>query len=86
MLIAGSSDEAPIGFTAEDALDWAIAYDESPSCYVLEVDDVQAVQSHLGQVPMRVLGVLNDSGQLLWDKAKLSVSQMTRAWRAPLDW
>lgn len=86
MLIAGSSRTAPIGFTASDDLDWAIAFDESPSCYVLEVDDVEAVRNQLGKGPMRVLGTLNDSGVFRWDALKLSVDQMTQAWREPLDW
>jgi phosphoribosylformylglycinamidine synthase len=86
MLIAGSDANAPIGFAASADLDWAIAYDESPSCYVLEVEDPDAIRSALGDTPMRVLGMLNDSGRLVWEQLNASVEEMTQAWRSPLDW
>ena len=86
ILIAGSSSDAPIGFTADDALDWAIAFDESPSCYVLEVEDPEAIQSALGDTPMRVLGSLNDSGRFAWAQLDASIDELTSAWRSPLDW
>ncbi len=85
MLIAGSSSDAPIGFTADDALDWAIAFDESPSCYVLEVEDHEAIRSALGDTPMRVLGSLNDSGRFAWAQLDASIDELTSAWRSPLD-
>ncbi|HCT46890.1 MAG TPA: hypothetical protein DF699_16915 [Phycisphaerales bacterium] len=86
MLIAGSSSDAPIGFDASEDLDWALAYDESPSCYVLEVEDENAVRSALGDIPLRRLGTLSDSGRMTWDTLDASVEELTRAWRSPLDW
>ncbi len=86
MLIAGSSPQAPIGFAADASLDWAIAYDESPSCYVLEVRDPEGVRSSLGDTPWRVLGELDDSGVLRWGALDAGVEETTRAWRGTLDW
>jgi len=86
MLIAGSSEKTPIGFDADSSLDWATAFDESPSCYVLEIENVDTVRSALANTPIRVLGVLNNSGRLVWDQLDASVGEMTDAWRAPLDW
>ncbi len=86
MLIAGSSTDDPIGFAACDTLDWALAFDESPSCYVLEVADLDSVRSALGTTPMRVLGALNDSGRMNWNELDASVGELTNAWRSPLDW
>lgn len=86
MLIAGSSNNAQIGFNADASLDWSIAFDESPSCYVLEVEDPDAIKNALGDTPMRVLGSLNDSGRFVWDALDAGVDEMTSAWRSPLDW
>lgn len=86
MLIAGSSNNAHIGFNADASLDWSIAYDESPSCYVLEVEDPDAIKNALGDTPMRVLGSLSDSGRFVWDALDAGVDEMTSAWRSPLDW
>lgn len=86
MLIAGSSDNEPIGFSADEELDWAVAFDESPSCYVLEVEDPEAIRGALGDTPMRVLGSLNDSGRLQWAQLDATVDELTSAWRSPLDW
>ncbi len=86
MLIAGSSNNTKIGFNADASLDWSIAFDESPSCYVLEVEDADAIRKALGDTPMRVLGSLNDSGRFVWDALEAGVDEMTIAWRSPLDW
>ena len=86
MLIAGSSNDSSIGFNADASLDWSIAFDESPSCYVLEVENPESIKSALGDTPMRVLGVLNDSGRFVWDALDAGVDEMTSAWRSPLDW
>lgn len=86
MLIAGSSNDESIGFNADASLDWSIAFDESPSCYVLEVENPESIKSALGNTPMRVLGVLNESGRFVWDALDASVDEMTSAWRSPLDW
>ncbi len=86
MLIAGSTPDAPIGFNADPSLNWSLAFDESPSCYVLEVEDIDAVRRALGDTPMRVLGALDDSGQMKWGSLEASVESLTNAWRSPLDW
>jgi phosphoribosylformylglycinamidine synthase II len=86
MLIAGSSSSTSMGFQADASLDWAIAYDESPSCYVLEVEDAESVRSALGDTPTRVLGSLSDSGRLVWDQLDVRTDELTNAWRSPLDW
>ena len=86
MLIAGSTQDTPIGFAADPSLDWAIAYDESPSCYVLEVSDPAAVRATLGDIPVRTLGMLDASGTLRWGQLEAGVGEMTRAWRGTLDW
>lgn len=86
MLIAGSSNNTQIGFNADASLDWSIAFDESPSCYVLEVEDPDTIKNALGETPMRVLGSLNDSGRFVWDALDAGVDEMTSAWRSPLDW
>jgi phosphoribosylformylglycinamidine synthase subunit PurSL len=86
MLIAGSSDSSPIGFEAKSDLDLACAFDESPSCYVLEVENPQAVQSQLDGLSMRVLGTLNDSSTMRWGSLSVDISEITRAWRTTLDW
>ncbi len=86
MLIAGSSNDTSIGFNADASLDWSIAFDESPSCYVLEVEDPDAIKNALGDTPVRVLGSLNDSGRFVWDALDAGVDEMTSAWRSPLDW
>jgi len=86
MLLGGSTDDAPIGFQAAEDLDWALAFDESPSCYVLEVEDAEFIGNELGKIPMRLLGRLDDSGRMIWGELDASVGEMTAAWRSPLDW
>ncbi len=86
MLIAGSSDDQPLGFTGSNPIDAVKAFDESPSCYVLEVTDVEAVRASLGDLPVQELGTINTSGTLSWGAIDLSVDQITTAWRSTLDW
>ncbi len=88
MLIAGNSSERPIGFVGDGQMNAEFAYDESPSCYVLEVreDDIGKLGAILGEIPMRKLGTLDDSGTLSWDGLSASVEELTTAWRSTLDW
>ncbi|MCA9275864.1 MAG: hypothetical protein KDA29_07555 [Phycisphaerales bacterium] len=86
MLIAASTADAPIGFSADPSLDWSIAFDESPSCYVLEVEEIDAIRAALGDMPLRTLGTLNDTGRMHWDQLHAGVDELTDAWRSPLDW
>ncbi|MEZ6164559.1 MAG: AIR synthase-related protein [Phycisphaerales bacterium] len=86
MLIAASTADAPIGFSADPSLDWSIAFDESPSCYVLEVEEIDAIRAALGDMPLRILGTLNDTGRMHWGQLHAGVDELTDAWRSPLDW
>jgi phosphoribosylformylglycinamidine synthase II len=86
MLIAGSTESQPIGFRANDDLDWILAFDESPSCYVLEVENTDELSSILGEIPVKTLGQLDNSGMLDWDDLSASVEELTSAWRSTLDW
>lgn len=86
MLIAGSCDELSLGFKGIDDLNAKTAFDESPSCYVLEIEDFDAVQSSLGDIPVRALGQITNSGTLEWGSVKSTTSDLTKAWRATLDW
>lgn len=86
MLIAGSTPTNPVGFTSDDSLDATTAFDESPSCYVLEVCDVDAVRASLGDIPMRVLGTLTDQNSMQWGSLRVSIDELTSAWRSTLDW
>jgi phosphoribosylformylglycinamidine synthase II len=86
MLIAGSSNDTSIGFSADASLDWSLAFDESPSCYVLEVEDPETIRAAIGDTPVRVLGLLNNSGRLEWDHLDAGVDELTESWRQPLDW
>lgn len=86
MLIAGNTESQPIGFRAADNLDWILAFDESPSCYVLEVEDPDQLTETLGDIPSRTLGKLTDSGILEWGSLSAQVEELTAAWRSTLDW
>jgi phosphoribosylformylglycinamidine synthase len=86
MLIAGSSIDAPIGFSGDGSLDELCAFAQPASCYIVEVSDPSALDSKLAQTQYRVLGKLDDSGNLDWDGLSISVEQLTSAWRGTLDW
>ena len=86
MLIAGSTNDRPLGFASTDELNATIAFDESPSCYVLEVENPDSLRAILGDIPMRSLGQITDTGTLDWGTLKASVEDLTSAWRSTLDW
>lgn len=86
MLIAGSSIDAPIGFSGDGSLDELSAFAQPASCYIVEVSDPSALDSKLAQTQYRVLGKLDDSGNLDWDGLSISVEQLTSSWRGTLDW
>ena len=86
MLIAGSTKTKPIGFASNDSINATTAFDESPSCYVLEVRDIDAVRRSLGDIPMRVLGTLTNENSMRWGTLDVSIDQLTSAWRSTLDW
>jgi len=70
----------------------AWAFSESPSRYVLEVaaDDRVATVGALAAagVACEVIGAVDDSGRLAWDRGDVDVAvdDLAAAWRRPLDW
>ena len=70
----------------------AWAFSESPSRYVLEVaaDDRVATVGALAAagVACEVIGAVDDSGRLAWDRGDVDVAvdDLAAAWRGPLDW
>jgi phosphoribosylformylglycinamidine synthase len=72
---------------------WQLAFNESPSRYILEIkpDDLPKVRTILrdyGGPHLTVLGKLTDTARLAWPGADLnaSVEELAATWRAPLDW
>lgn len=86
MLIAGSTSDSPIGFDGKIDLGFGLAFAESPSCYLIETSDPDALKASLGNHPVQILGTLTDTGQLVWSGIKIDVEQLTTAWRGTLDW
>jgi len=86
MLIAGSTADRPLGFTGIGELDAITAFDESPSCYVLEVENPDALKATLGDIEMRPLGQLSATGTIEWGELSIAVTDLTAAWRSTLDW
>ncbi len=86
MLIAGTDNELKIGFNGTAEIDAAIAFDESPACYVLEVQDTSKLKALLGDIPMQELGQITDTGSLNWGAVNASIEDITTAWRSTLDW
>ena len=86
MLIAGTDNELKIGFNGTAEIDAAIAFDESPACYVLEVQDPSKLKALLGDIPMQELGQITDTGSLNWGAVNASIENLTTAWRSTLDW
>ncbi|MBL4698285.1 MAG: hypothetical protein JKX70_05565 [Phycisphaerales bacterium] len=86
MLIAGSTNDQSLGFTGIGELNAIIAFDESPSCFVLEVENPEALKATLGGIPMQTLGTITDTGTLDWDTLSAPVADLTTAWRSTLDW
>lgn len=92
MLIAGSTDRAPVGATLDlgavhsDGI--VAAFSESPSRYVLEVrvSDAAKVRSGLGEAGCVEIGRVDASGVLRVGSEQISVADMTKAWRGTLDW
>lgn len=84
---------AELTFT-DDHLDAAqLAFNESPSRYILEVReaDLQKVRNVLrdfGGLRLAVLGRLTNTGRLTWQQADLdaAVVDLAQAWLNPLDW
>jgi len=85
MLIGGSTEHEPIGFTGSEDLDAGLAFAEPPSCVLIETHDPGAL-ARVIDAPQRVLGTLDDSGSLSWGAVDLGVEALTRAWRGTLDW
>ncbi len=85
MLIAGFTSDQTIGFEGSGSLGEGFAFSEGPSRYVLEVED-PALVHRFSTAGCMVLGRLTDSGRLRWDVVDEPVSELTRVWRAPLDW
>ena len=86
MLIAGSSADSPIGFVGDGNIEFGLAFAESPSCYLIETSDPDALKQALSNYPCQVLGTVTDSGQLVWSGIQVDVGQLTAAWRGTLDW
>ncbi|MGV6814237.1 MAG: AIR synthase-related protein [Phycisphaerales bacterium] len=86
MLIAGSTNDQPLGFEGTGDLDATIAFDESPSCYILEVEHPERLKATLDNIPMQSLGTITDTGTIDWNTLKASVTDLTAAWRSTLDW
>ena len=86
MLIAGSTNDQPLGFAGTGDLDATIAFDESPSCYILEVEHPELLKATLGSIPAQTLGTITDTGTLEWNTLSASVADLTTAWRSTLDW
>ncbi len=86
MLIGGSSQEQPIGFEACVEMNPLMAFAQPQSCYILEVDDLDAVRESLGAIPCTTLGALTDSGKLSAGDLRIGVDEITTAWRSTLDW
>ena len=70
-----------------------LAFAEDPSRYVLEVraEDLNAIRTiarDYGGLTVTPIGKLNESGKLTWSAGEvdLSVDELLRVWRAPLDW
>lgn len=70
-----------------------LAFAETPSRYLLEVAQadipkVRAMMRDFGGLPCAVVGSLNSSGVLTWDKGdvNISVDELTSAWLGTLDW
>lgn len=97
MLIAGSSQERPIGFEFDpkhDAQRSVVSlFSEQPSCYLVEVDPsgvdpLGEVLAALGEdIEWGVLGTLTDHPTLiLSERVSLSVEDLASAWLGTLDW
>ena len=86
MLIAGSTDESPIGFEWVGDLGLGEAFAESPSCYLVETNDPAGLCKGLERYSTRVLGKLDGSGVLKCSTIDLGVNRLTAAWRGTLDW
>jgi phosphoribosylformylglycinamidine synthase subunit PurSL len=93
MLIAGSTDTAPIGASIDLAAAHAdpvvAAFSESPGRYLLEVrqSEYAALRRALASVPHTAIGALDDSGQLrILGAGALPVDRLRDAWTSPLDW
>ena len=86
MLIGGSTVAKPIGASV-DGFDLH-PFEELPCRYLLEVtpEDVERVGVLLGSVPCSRIATLDNSGSLQIDRANISVEDMARVWRGPLDW
>jgi phosphoribosylformylglycinamidine synthase len=70
-----------------------LAFNESPSRYVLEVSPenlpkVRTVLRDYGGPHLTILGKLTDTSRLVWQPAQLDVQvdDLAEAWRRPLDW
>lgn len=100
MLIAGHEPRASMGAVVDRGLGASpgtasvetLAFNESPSRYLLEVspaDEAGVVMSLAAAgIPVARFAVLDGSGVLAWDVAGMSeaVESLTKAWRGTLDW
>ncbi|NRA58178.1 MAG: phosphoribosylformylglycinamidine synthase, partial [Phycisphaerales bacterium] len=86
MLIAGSTPQAPIGARVEGlAVD---PFEELPCRYLLEVapSDLARTSAILDGVSCTAIATLDDSGALHTGSDTITVEEMARVWRGPLDW
>ncbi|MFG0305331.1 MAG: AIR synthase-related protein [Phycisphaerales bacterium JB040] len=88
MLIAGSSGDRPIGAELSVADDAASLFGEGPSRFVLEgpADQVEAIESRLGEIACERVGVLNDTGSLTCSTWTVGVEDLATMWLGTLDW
>ena len=89
MLIGAASHTGSLGFTLDQSdLVSPVGFAECPSCTVLEVapSDLDAVRTKLSDIPLAVLGALNDTGVLDLAGDTVEVADLTEAWLGTLDW
>lgn len=90
MLIASHGLGADVQLRDVHAEPLVAAFSESPSRYVLEVDEqsLDRLRATLADVPHLIVGRLSSSGRLSWPggEVDVEVDALTRAWTQPLDW
>ncbi|MBO6513534.1 MAG: hypothetical protein JJ974_06185 [Phycisphaerales bacterium] len=95
MLIAGSTDDQPIGVELtfrEDIDPDVFAFNEAPCGYILEIESDLDHEHWMSNLPSgascHVIGQTNPSGKLTCPAHGLDidVESLTNAWRSTLDW
>jgi len=88
MLIAGSTDQRPIGCRVIS--ENAAHFSESPSRYLLEVApaSLERVRANFVDIPCTEIGTLTDGDALEIPGAdvRINISRCAQAWRGTLDW